>query len=419
MKLIKPSTINGSITAPASKSMMQRAIAATLLVEGTSKILNPTYCNDSLAALRVIQALGAKVTKGKNEIIVRGGMNPPDPAVALNCGESGLGIRMFSSIAALWCGELTLTGEGSLLLRPVSMIEKPLKKLGVRVITTNGCPPLRVKGPLMGGEAEVDGSVSSQFLTGLLMALPKAPKDSRLMVTNLKSTPYIDMTLALLDTFGVQVRHADYETFFIKGSQTYACQNGEYWVEGDWSGVSFLLAAGAVAGKVTVSGVDTTSPQADRKIIDALAAAGALVEMTGNTVSVRKGKLKGFHFDATHCPDLFPPLVALACICEGTTVITGVERLIHKESNRALALQKEFSSLGAVIRIDGNQMEIKGAALKGGVVDSHTDHRIAMAAAVAAINAQGDVTIQGDECVAKSYPDFFKDLKKIGGNVYE
>ncbi len=150
-----------------------------------------------------------------------------------------------------------------------------------------------------------------------------------------------------------------------------------------------------------------------------LAAAGALVEMTGNTVSVRKGKLKGFHFDATHCPDLFPPLVALACICEGTTVITGVERLIHKESNRALALQKEFSSLGAVIRIDGNQMEIKGAALKGGVVDSHTDHRIAMAAAVAAINAQGDVTIQGDECVAKSYPDFFKDLKKIGGNVYE
>lgn len=419
MKVIKPSTINGSITAPASKSMMQRAIAATLLVEGTSKILNPTYCNDSLAALQVIQALGAKVTKGKNEIIVRGGMNPPDPAVALNCGESGLGIRMFSPIAALWCGELTLTGEGSLLLRPVSMIEKPLKKLGVRVTTTNGCPPLKVKGPLMGGEAEVDGSVSSQFLTGLLMALPKAPKDSRLMVTNLKSTPYIDITLGLLDTFGVQVQHANYETFFINGSQIYACQNGEYWVEGDWSGVSFLLAAGAVGGKVTVSGVDTTSPQADRKIIDVLAAVGALVEMTGNTVSVRKGKLKGFHFDATHCPDLFPPLVALACNCEGTTVITGVERLVYKESNRALALQKEFSSLGAVIRIDGNQMEIKGAALKGGVVDSHNDHRIAMAAAVAAINAQGDVTIQGDECVAKSYPDFFKDLKKIGGNVYE
>lgn len=419
MKWIKPSIISGSIKAPASKSMMQRAIAAALLAEGTTTILNPTYCNDSLAALRVIEALGAKVTRGKNEAIVRGGMNPPDRTVALNCGESGLGIRMFSPIAALWPGELTLTGEGSLLLRPVSMIEEPLKKLGVRVTTTNGCPPLRVKGPLMGGEAEVDGSVSSQFLTGLLMALPKAAKDSRLTVKNLKSTPYIDMTLALLQAFDVQVRHANYETFFINGSQTYACQKGEYWVEGDWSGVSFLLVAGAVSGSVTVTGVDTASPQADRKIIDALAAAGALVEMTENTVSVRKGKLKGFAFDATHCPDLFPPLAVLACNCDGTTVITGVERLVHKESNRAMALEKELSALGAVIRIDGNRMEIKGATLKGGVMDSHNDHRIAMAAAVAAINAQGDVTIQGDECVAKSYPDFLEDFKKIGGNVYE
>jgi 3-phosphoshikimate 1-carboxyvinyltransferase len=422
MKLIKPSTIKGSVTAPASKSMMQRAIAAALLVEGTTKILNPTYCNDSLAALRVIEALGAKVTRGKDEVIVRGGMNLTGPGTILNCGESGLAIRMFSPIAALWSGELTLTGEGSLLSRPVSMMEEPLKELGVRVTTTNGCPPLKVKGPLLGGEAEVDGSVSSQFLTGLLMALPKAAKDSRLTVTNLKSMPYIDMTLGLFQAFGVQVRHTNYEMFFIKGSQTYACQKGEYWVEGDWSGVSFLLAAGAVgavAGSVTVTGVDTTSPQADRKIIDALAAAGALVEMTGNTVSVSKGKLKGFQFDATHCPDLFPPLAVLACNCEATTVITGVERLVHKESNRAMALEKELSSLGAIIRIDGNRMEIKGAKLKGGVIDSHNDHRIAMAAAIAAINAQGAVTIRGDECVAKSYPDFFEDLKKIGGNVYE
>lgn len=422
MKLIKPSSIKGTVTAPASKSMMQRAIAAALLVEGTTKILNPTYCNDSLAALRVIEALGAKVTRGKDEVIVRGGMNQPGPGTILNCGESGLAIRMFSPIASLWHEELTLTGEGSLLSRPVSMIEEPLKRLGVRVITTDGCPPLRVKGPLVGGEAEVDGSVSSQFLTGLLMALPKAAKGSRLTVTNLKSTPYIDMTLALLGAFGVQVRHANYETFFINGNQTYACQKGEYWVEGDWSGAAFLLAAGAVAavaGGVTVTGVDTASPQADRKIIEALSSAGAWVEMTGNSVTVEKGKLKGFHFDATHCPDLFPPLAALACNCEGTTVISGVERLVHKESNRAIALEKEFSALGATIRIDGNRMEIEGARLKGGVVDSHNDHRIAMAAAVAALNAQGDITIRDAECVAKSYPDFFKDLKKIGGNVYE
>jgi 3-phosphoshikimate 1-carboxyvinyltransferase len=422
MKLIKPSTVKGSVLAPASKSMMQRAIAAALLVEGTTTILNPTFCNDSLAALGVIEALGAKVTRGKNEVIVLGGMNPPGSGTVLNCGESGLAIRMFSPIASLWSGELTLTGEGSLLSRPVSMIKEPLQKLGVHVVTADGFPPLKVKGPLLGGDAEVDGSVSSQFLTGLLMALPKAAGDSRLTVKNLKSTPYIDMTLALLDAFGVQVRHRNYETFFIKGSQSYACKNEGYWVEGDWSGAAFLLAAGALAAganSLTVAGLDTSSPQADRRILDALAAAGALVEMAGNSVTVRKSKLKGFHFDARHCPDLFPPLAALACNCEGTSIIMGVERLAHKESNRAMALEKEFSALGAAIRIVGNQMEIVGGKLSGGVVYSHNDHRIAMAAAVAALNAQEGVTIHGDECVAKSYPDFFEDLKKIGGNVYE
>lgn len=419
MKLVRPSKISGTVSAPASKSMMQRAIAAALLIDGTTKILNPTYCNDSLAALRMIEALGAKVTRGKNEVIVRGGMKPLGSGTVLNCGESGLAIRMFSPIAAIWDEELTLTGEGSLLSRPVSMIEEPLNQLGVRVTTTNGCPPLKVKGPLIGGDATVDGSVSSQFLTGLLMALPKAPQDSRLTVINLKSTPYIDMTLKLLDAFSVQVHHANYETFFINGSQNYVCQNGEYWVEGDWSGVSFLLAAGAAAGCVTVTGLDTTSPQADRKILDTLAAAGALIETTKNTVTVKKGELKGFQFDATHCPDLFPPLVALACNCKGTTLISGVDRLVHKESNRAMALEKEFSSLGALIRIDSDRMEIKGVKLKGGIIDSHNDHRIAMAAAVAALNAQAAVTIQNAECVAKSYPDFFEDLKQIGGNVYE
>lgn len=419
MKSVKSSKIEGSITAPASKSMMQRAIAAALLTKGTTKILNPTYCKDSLATLQVIEALSAKVTREKKEIIIHGGINPLAARMVLNCGESGLGIRMFSAIAALWDEELILTGEGSLLSRPVSMIEEPLSKLGARVITTNGCPPLKIKGPLQGGEANVDGSVSSQFLTGLLMALPKAPQDSRLTVTNLKSTPYIDMTLTVLEAFGVQVSHDNYETFFIKGPQNYICQNGEYGVEGDWSGVSFLLTAGAVAGGVTVIGINPASPQADRKILDALAAAGALIEITKNTVTVKKSELKGFQFDATHCPDLFPPLVALACSCKGTTLITGVERLIHKESNRATALEKEFSSLGALIRIGGDRMEIKGVKLKGGIIDSHNDHRIAMAAAVAALNAQESVTIQNPECVSKSYPDFFADLKKIGGNVYE
>lgn len=414
-KSIKPSKIEGSITAPASKSMVQRAFAAALLAEEPARILNVTYSNDANAALRVITALGARATIKKREVLIKGGMNPTGEV--LNCGESGLSMRMFSAIAALWHGELTLNGEGSLITRPVSMIEKPLKELGVEVTTTNGCPPLTVKGPLQGGEAEVDGSVSSQFLSGLLMALPAAAKDSRLRVKNLKSTPYIDMTLALLQACGIEVRHSDYRKFLIKGKQKYRVR--EYRLEGDWSGASFLLVAGAVGGIVRVSGLDISSPQADRSILAALKAAGAGVTTNGDTVEIVKKELTAFDFDATNCPDLFPPLVALACNCKGTTTITGVERLKYKESDRAAVLQKEFSTLGARVRIDGDLMKIDGTRLKGGIIDSHNDHRIAMAAALAAINAQEDVTIVGYECVAKSYPDFFADFSKIGGIVYE
>jgi 3-phosphoshikimate 1-carboxyvinyltransferase len=277
---------------------------------------------------------------------------------------------------------------------------------------------LTVKGPLKGGKATVDGTTASQLLTGLLMALPKAPKDSRLKVENLKSIPYIDMTLALLNTLGIDVQHSNYKTFSIKGMQTFRFPRNEYWVEGDWSGAAFLLAAGAVGGTVTVTGLDTGSPQADRKIIQALELAGANINVTKSTVEVTRKKLKAFHFDAAHCPDLFPPLVALACNCEGKTVLTGVERLIHKERNRALTLEKEFTAIGGEIRLSDNQMEITGKRLKGGTIDSHNDHRIAMAGAVAGINISHHVIIEGSECTAKFYPNFFEDMKSIGASVH-
>jgi 3-phosphoshikimate 1-carboxyvinyltransferase len=416
-KYVGPSKIKGTVKAPASKSMMQRAIAAALLAETPTRILNPTYSNDSRAALSIIRRLGATVEAAEDEILVHGSGTLKPTGEVLDCGESGLSIRMFTAIAALWHDALTLTGEGSLLKRPVSMIEEPLKELGALVTTTDGCPPLTVKGPLKGGTAHVDGSVSSQFLTGLLMALPKAPGDSRLYVKDLKSTPYIDMTLALLEAFGVEIQHTGYEEFFIKGNQTYRID--KYEVEGDWSGASFPLAAGALGGSVAVTGLDIDSPQADREIIDALRAAGAEVRMTGKSVEVAENELHGFHFDATHCPDLFPPLAALACNCKGRTIIRGVERLIHKESSRAEALQKELTALGGMIRINGNRMEIDGVKLKGGIIDSHNDHRIAMAGALAAINSESGVIITGYECVAKSYPDFFEDLRAIGGKVNE
>lgn len=412
-KLIKPSIFNGTITAPASKSMMQRAIAASLLAETPLTLTNPTYCNDSRAALDVIQRLGATVSYTNDTLHICGQFAPGQDV--LHFGESGLGIRMFAPIAALANQPLTLTGAGSLLKRPVTMIEEPLRQLGGAVSTTQGLPPLTICGPLTGGAADVDGSVSSQFLTGLLMALPKAHKDSRLTVRNLQSTPYIDMTLALLTFFQITVTHEHYQTFYIPGQQRYLPRQPLYWIEGDWSGAAFLLVAGAIGGEVTIKGLDAASTQADRKILAVLHDVGAEVTITNDLIRVKKNYLRAFQCDAVHCPDLFPPLVALACLCTGKSIITGVERLIHKESNRADALFKEFSALGAHIHVSGNTMEITGGTLHGGEVDSHNDHRIAMAAAIAASQAQQPVTINQAECVAKSYPNFFEDFVSIGG----
>jgi len=397
--------------------MLQRAIAAALLSDTPVKIVNTTYCSDSRAALHVVETLGAEVRIQKDSIYIHsGGVLKPTGNI-LNCGESGLGIRMFSPIAALWHEPLILTGEGSLLHRPVGMLEEPLKKLGAHVSTHSGLPPITVKGPLKGGEATVDGSISSQFLTGLLMALPRAAGDSRLHVQNLKSTPYIDMTISLLKHFGAEIQNTDYKIFDIKSRQSF--RSPLYEVEGDWSGAAFLLVAGAIAGSVSVTRLDTQSPQADRKIIEALVACGADVKISPTMVEVSRKELNAFHFDATHSPDLFPPLVALAVHCNGTTVIEGVERLVHKESDRSNALKEEFTNLGGIVRIDGNRMEIDGPQLTGGTLHSRNDHRIAMAGATTALCAQKDINILQYECIAKSYPHFFDDLQAIGGVVYE
>lgn len=414
-KSVKPSPIDGKLNAPSSKSVMQRMVAAALLAEGTSQIWRPSFCDDSLAAMRVAEDLGASLSKTSDSVIVEGGFAPRHNF--LNCGESGLGVRMFTPIAALYPGKVSLTGSGSLLQRPVSMLEKPLSELGVRVSTQNGFLPISVRSGLKGGKAFVDGSVSSQALTGLLMALPLAPNESELTVESLKSKPYIDLTLQILAQFGVNVQHQNYEKFLIKGKQEY--QPGDFTVEGDWSGAAFLLVAGAVSGKIEVSNLKIDTRQADRAILQAIEKAGAKVFFANGSVCVEKKQLRNFDFDATHCPDLFPPLVALAAQCNATSRIHGINRLLHKESNRADQLVKEFSKMGIRIETRENSMFVCGGTVRSASIDSHNDHRIAMAAAVAALNASGSVTINGAECISKSYPEFFFDLEKIGAKLYE
>jgi len=412
IQTVRPSGIHGEIKAPPSKSVMLRALAAALLSKSTTTIKNPSFCEDAMAGLNVVEKLGGNVVMGNDFVEIQGGLSPSGDC--LNCNESGLCLRMFTPIATLCDQELTLTGEGSLADRPVAMVEFPLRQLGVHCITTDGFLPVIVKGPLKGGSAVLDGSTSSQFLTGLLMALPAVPYDSSLSVTNLRSKPYIDITLYLQKEFGVVIENRNYEVFKIRGGQHYS--RNEYSIEGDWSGAAFLLVAGALSGHVTVTGLNLDSPQGDKKVLKALLAAGANVTCTDEKVAIVKDTLKAFTFDATHCPDLFPPLAALACFCRGTSFIHGVERLKYKESHRAQALEREFSALGADIKIVRNVMRVTGKMLSGGRVNSHNDHRIAMAAAAAGTAAAGAVSIENPQCVAKSYPGFFEALGSLGGD---
>lgn len=409
-KTVSPSFANGSITAPPSKSMTQRAIAAGLLANGTTTILHPSYCNDSLAALEMIRSLGAEVVRGPEEITIMGGFLVKGQQ--LNCGESGLAMRMFAPIAALHRKQITFTGKGSLQIRPVNMIGEALTQLGAGFQSNNGLLPFQVQGPLQGGKAEIDGSVSSQLLTGLLMALPLAETNSVIHVSNLKSKPYISMTISLLKDFGIEIENQNFEQFNIQGKQNYVVR--EYTVEGDWSGAAFLLAAGAINGSLIVRGLQQNSKQSDVAFLEVLKTAGADLKITTDAVEIHKSDLGPFSFDATECPDLFPPLAALAANCRGISKIRGVERLKHKESNRAEAIQMEMAKLGIKVTIDNNEMMIEGGKVSGAFVNSHNDHRIAMMAAVAALNASGPVTVQDSDCVAKSYPGFFNDLLKLG-----
>lgn len=408
-KLVKPSVVSGTIQAPASKSVAQRAIAIASLVDGVSELYGCGHSNDVRAAISVCRQLGVEATELPDKLVVKGGIKTPEQP--LNCGESGLGIRMFSSIAATLSEPVVLTGEGSLAKRPMGLVEQSLKAMGATCKTTDGHLPILVAGPIAGGECIIDGSISSQVLTGMLIASPFAKNELVIEVENLQSKPYIDLTIETMKAFGVEVENDHYFIFRVKPGSIYLPI--KFTVEGDWSGAAFFLVAGAIAGNVRVDNLNPRSKQADRAILEVLFHVGAKVSVFDNAIEVSKNELNSFHFDATNCPDLFPPLVALAAHCNGESRILGVSRLRVKESNRAETLQQEFETLGVKIRIEGELMRIMGGKVKGGKVCSHGDHRIAMACAIASLAGEEDVEIENAEAVDKSYPEFFEDLQSI------
>jgi len=419
---IWPSSISGTITPPPSKSIAQRAVACALMAKGESVLLHFPDSDDARAALSVAQTLGAVVTRSGDTVRIQGGF----PANfhsgirtarnTLNCGESGLASRLFAPVSALGEGTFTITGEGTLPGRPFDLFEQALPQLGVACSTTSGTLPLKVTGPMRNGTITVDGSISSQFITGLLLALPRVHGDSTVNVQQLVSSPYVDMTLAVAAHFGVNIRSVKPGTFSIQGSQHY--QAGELVIPSDWSGAAFLLVAAALCGDpyLEVSGLSTVIPQADMRILDALKAAFVAVEMNDGVCRVHRSDIQAFEFDATDCPDLFPPLVALAAFANGVSSIRGISRLHHKESNRAKVLMEEFGKANVRIAVRDDEMKVYPGYIRPAVLHSHSDHRIAMAAAL--LGMGGDrITILQSQSVSKSYPSFFQDIASLGAKV--
>lgn len=396
------------IKAPASKSYLQRALAIASLAKGTSTLTNITWCDDTIIAKNIIEQLGAELLEKNGSLTI----NPRKNKIINTdffAGESGLSLRMFSPILALTGQNISFSASGSLLKRPIDNIIETLNKLGVDISAKSGKLPLQIKGNLKSSEIEIDGSLGSQVLSGLLITLPLLDGNSIVKVRNLKSTPYIDMSLETMKQFGVEIVNNNYKEFIIKGNQIYNATN--YNIEGDWSGAAFLFVLGAISKKIEVENLNNNSLQADRRIIEALQLAGAKITEKENSIIVEKQELNAFSFDATHCPDLFPPLVSLAAMCKGITKIKGINRLKYKESNRAEILKKEFAKMGIKISFLNDEMIIEGGKIKSAIIDSNNDHRIAMTCYIFNILPNITIEVENKNTVNKSYPGFYEALR--------
>lgn len=393
--IVSPGKISGTLTPPASKSLMQRACAAALLHHGHTTIYNYGISEDDKAALRIIEQLGAQVSFAGDSISINSmGIQPITNKI--DCGESGLSARLFIPIAALHHRPIQITGHGSLLNRPFDVYADVLPQLGVQV--TGSKLPMTVNGPLQPKDITIDGSVSSQFLSGLLFAFSySATAPIVITVNGLNSKPYIDMTLDVLQRFGKQIHHDNYHKFYIN-TQTTTSGDIEINIEADWSAAANFIVAKGIGHTISINNLNYDSLQADRAILQ-----------------VVNEQRTAFNFDATDCPDLIPILSVYAAYCSGTSTIQGMNRLVHKESNRVESITHMLQALGVSHSLQGNTLEVTGGRpLQSCTVNGYNDHRIVMAAAIAALGAAGDVTINDAQAVAKSYPDFFKHLSSLG-----
>lgn len=410
-----PFVPNGTVNVPPSKSDVHRAIICAAMANGVSRISPVALSNDIKATIGCIKALGADAVLENNVLTVDGTNMYKNKTALLDCGESGSTLRFFIPIAAVGNINATFVGKGKLPQRPIGIFTEALPKAGT-VCKTEGGLPLEIKGQLKSGIFEIPGNVSSQFITGLLLALPILEGDSEIVLTSpLESVGYIAMTIRTMKQFGVNIQATE-KGWHIKGGQSY--KTCDYTTDGDWSQAAFFMVLGAVSGKVTVKGVAKDSTQGDKKCAEILARFGAKVTQLDNEVTVEKRELKAITIDASQIPDLVPVLSVCAAFAEGTTKIINAERLRIKECDRLKATAELLNNLGGKVKELSDGLEITGvSSLKGGKVNGYNDHRIVMSAAVCAARSDEDITATFAMSINKSYPDFYIDYNSIGGKA--
>ena len=427
MKLrITPSSVTGEVSAPPSKSYTHRAVILASLATGESIIDNPLLSDDTLYTIDACRSLGADIELEGNRLTITGtgGQIRVTPGrEKISAGNSGSTIRMVAPLAALAPTKVVLDGDSQLHQRPVGDLLSALESLGARArsLENNGCPPVEIQGgKLSGGEVTVTGGVSSQHISALLMIAPYTEDGLRIMITDeLRSKPYIDITLNIMRDFGVEAVNQDYKEFLVKGNYIY--KGKRYRIEGDYSSAAYFLAAGAIGGKpVTVKNLKADSAQGDKSLLNILSAMGCPVVRQKEQVTVyRRDELKGVTIDMGDYPDLVQTVAVVASYARGKTEMTNIGHLRFKETDRLNDTAAELAKMGIRVDVTDNSMVIYGGKPLGAEIKAHNDHRMAMSLAIAAIFAEGNSIINGAEAVSKSYPRFFSDLASLSAKIEE
>jgi 3-phosphoshikimate 1-carboxyvinyltransferase len=412
---IEKSRISGTVETPSSKSYTIRGVMCAALARGESAIVSPLRSDDTDAAIRVLRQIGTEI-KIEDDLWRVTGCDFHAPDADLYCADSAATLRFMCAICALVPGRCRLTAGPSLVTRPVKPLVEALKQLEVPISCQGDFPPVTVEGgELKGREVDLPGNISSQYVSALLMASPLSQNGVTIdLTTSLESRNYVLMTLECMAKFGIDVGFSTDLCEYAVKSQAYTPT--EYRVEGDWSSASYLLALGALSGAITVTNLNPGSSQGDKVILDFLRQMGADISVEGDSLTVKKGKLRAIQADLNECIDLLPTMAVLAAVAEGTSEFTGIQRARLKESDRVAAVKEGLEKAGAAVCEDKNRLAITGCDIKRATIDSHADHRIAMAFSLLGA-AAGGITIDGAECVSKTYPEFWEVLKSVGGEI--